>query len=139
MTHPTTYTSLELAKKVGVSYRQLDYWIRTGLVTSSIRDAAGSGSSRVFGQDDYTDLVVVKKLLDLGFDITAIRPVMLTIKGHPRKTEDQAAVVFDGQDTRVFGTWTEARKYAENLPACTIVKPRELAPNEQPSEQKEAS
>jgi DNA-binding transcriptional MerR regulator len=29
----------DVAKIVGISYRQLDYWARTGLVTPSVRDA----------------------------------------------------------------------------------------------------
>ena len=28
----------------GISYRQLDYWARTGLVVPSVRDASGSGT-----------------------------------------------------------------------------------------------
>ena len=31
----------------GISYRQLDYWARTGLVEPSIRTASGSGTSRL--------------------------------------------------------------------------------------------
>ena len=27
----------------GISYRQLDYWVRTGLVEPGVRGAAGSG------------------------------------------------------------------------------------------------
>jgi DNA-binding transcriptional MerR regulator len=30
----------------GISYRQLDYWARTGLVEPGVRGAAGSGSQR---------------------------------------------------------------------------------------------
>ena len=29
----------------GITYRQLDYWARTGLVVPSVRDASGSGRS----------------------------------------------------------------------------------------------
>ena len=31
----------------GITYRQLDYWARTGLVEPSIRAASGSGSQRL--------------------------------------------------------------------------------------------
>ena len=31
----------------GITYRQLDYWARTGLVEPGIRGAAGSGSQRL--------------------------------------------------------------------------------------------
>ena len=33
----------------GVTYRQLDYWARTGLVEPSVRAAHGSGSQRLYG------------------------------------------------------------------------------------------
>ena len=32
----------------GITYRQLDYWARTGLVDPSIRSATGSGSQRLY-------------------------------------------------------------------------------------------
>ena len=31
----------------GITYRQLDYWARTGLVVPSIRNADGSGTQRL--------------------------------------------------------------------------------------------
>lgn len=130
MTQPIAYTAPELAQAVGVTYRQLDYWIRTGMLTSSIRNAEGSGSSRMFSVDDYVDLLVVKRLLDLGFEIAAVRPIMQAIKEDERDTQDQAAVVYDGTTTHVCATWTEARKIAETLGACTIVRPNSLTPPE---------
>src|SRR5207245_3262537 len=41
------FGSTIVLKLTGVTYRQLDYWARTGLVGSSIRQAAGRGSRRV--------------------------------------------------------------------------------------------
>jgi hypothetical protein len=32
---------------VGITYRQLDYWARTGLVAPTLRGATGSGSHRL--------------------------------------------------------------------------------------------
>ena len=50
----------------GVTYRQLDYWTRTGLVTPSIKDAHGSGSQRLYSFQDLATLRVIKRLLDTG-------------------------------------------------------------------------
>jgi len=36
----------------GITYRQLDYWARTGLVQPTVRPAAGSGSQRLYGFRD---------------------------------------------------------------------------------------
>jgi DNA-binding transcriptional MerR regulator len=57
----------------GITYRQLDYWARTGLVEPSIRPAAGSGSQRLYSFRDILLLKVVKRLLDTGVSLQNIR------------------------------------------------------------------
>jgi DNA-binding transcriptional MerR regulator len=57
----------------GITYRQLDYWARTGLVEPGIRDARGSGSQRLYGFRDILVLKVVKRLLDTGVSLQNIR------------------------------------------------------------------
>ena len=58
---------------VGVTYRQLDYWARTGLVTPSVQAAAGSGSQRLYSFRDILALKIVKRLLDAGISLRNIR------------------------------------------------------------------
>lgn len=60
-------------KAVGITYRQLDYWDRTGLVSPSIRSAKGSGSQRLYSFRDILVLKVVKRLLDTGVSLQQIR------------------------------------------------------------------
>lgn len=57
----------------GITYRQLDYWARTGLVTPTIRDASGSGSQRLYGFRDILILRIVKRLIDTGVSLPNIR------------------------------------------------------------------
>jgi DNA-binding transcriptional MerR regulator len=57
---PTVY------KLVGITYRQLDYWARTGLVTPSVRAADGSGTQRLYSFTDVVELRIIKRLLDAG-------------------------------------------------------------------------
>ena len=57
----------------GISYRQLDYWARTGLVRPSVRDAGGSGTQRLYSFRDLLQLKVVKNLLDAGVSLQQIR------------------------------------------------------------------
>ena len=57
----------------GITYRQLDYWARTGLVAPSIRAAKGSGSQRLYSFRDILVLKVVKKLLDAGVSLQQVR------------------------------------------------------------------
>lgn len=57
----------------GITYRQLDYWARTGLVEPSVRPATGSGTQRLYGFRDILMLKVVKRLLDTGVSLQNIR------------------------------------------------------------------
>jgi DNA-binding transcriptional MerR regulator len=57
----------------GITYRQLDYWARTGLVEPSIRPANGSGSQRLYAFRDILVLRIVKRLIDTGVSLANIR------------------------------------------------------------------
>lgn len=57
----------------GITYRQLDYWARTGLVEPSIRSANGSGSQRLYSFRDILILRIVKRLIDTGVSLGNIR------------------------------------------------------------------
>lgn len=57
----------------GITYRQLDYWARTGLVEPSIRPASGSGSQRLYSFQDILVLRIVKRLIDTGVSLANIR------------------------------------------------------------------
>lgn len=57
----------------GITYRQLDYWARTGLVEPSIRADQGSGSQSLYSFRDILVLKVVKRLLDTGISLRQIR------------------------------------------------------------------
>ena len=57
----------------GITYRQLDYWARTGLVEPSIKPATGSGSQRLYDFRDILVLKIVKRLLDTGVSLQNIR------------------------------------------------------------------
>ncbi|MGR4009582.1 MerR family transcriptional regulator [Leucobacter sp. 1207-22] len=61
------------ARAAGITYRQLDYWARTGLVEPTVRSAKGSGSQRLYGFRDILVLKLVKRLLDTGISLQQIR------------------------------------------------------------------
>jgi DNA-binding transcriptional MerR regulator len=58
---------------VGITYRQLDYWARTGLAAPSVQRAEGSGSQRLYSFEDIVRLRVIKRLLDTGVSLERIR------------------------------------------------------------------
>ena len=67
------YRVPDVCRIVGISYRQLDYWARTDLVTPSVRDAHGSGSQRLYSFQDLVTLRVIKSLLDAGVSLQRVR------------------------------------------------------------------
>jgi DNA-binding transcriptional MerR regulator len=67
------YRVPEVCRIVGITYRQLDYWARTDLVTPSVRDATGSGSQRLYSFQDLVTLRVIKSLLDTGVSLQRVR------------------------------------------------------------------
>lgn len=58
---------------VGITYRQLDYWARTGLLEPSLAAAAGSGTKRRYSYHDTLELKVIKQLLDAGVSLQSAR------------------------------------------------------------------
>jgi DNA-binding transcriptional MerR regulator len=56
-----------------VTYRQLDYWARTDLVTPSITPATGSGSKRAYSYGDVLEVKVIKSLLNSGLSLARTR------------------------------------------------------------------
>jgi DNA-binding transcriptional MerR regulator len=84
----------------GITYRQLDYWARTGLVEPSIRSASGSGTQRLYSFTDVLVLKVVKRLLDAGISLQNIR----TAIGHlrARGVEDLAQLTLLSDGTTVY-------------------------------------
>ncbi|MFH1105157.1 MAG: MerR family transcriptional regulator [Actinomycetota bacterium] len=70
------YRAPQVCNIVGITYRQLDYWARTGLLRPSLQMAQGSGSQRVYSFGDIVQLRVVKRLLDAGMSLKKIRQAM---------------------------------------------------------------
>ena len=65
---------------VGITYRQLDYWARTGLLRPSLADAKGSGSQRLYSYRDLLELKVIKQLLDAGVKLQQARRAIACLR-----------------------------------------------------------
>lgn len=68
-----TYIATQVCALADVTYRQLDYWDRTGLVSPSATPASGTGSQREYTRDDVVRVLTVRALLDAGHSLAAIR------------------------------------------------------------------
>ena len=84
----------------GITYRQLDYWARTGLVEPSVRSASGSGTQRLYSFKDILVLKVVKRLLDTGVSLQNIRAAVGHLRA--RGVHDLAQVTLLSDGTTVY-------------------------------------
>ncbi len=84
----------------GITYRQLDYWARTGLVEASVREASGSGTQRLYSFRDILVLKIVKKLLDAGISLQNIRTAIATLRD--RGVEDLVQITLMSDGTTVY-------------------------------------
>ncbi|MFC4614708.1 MerR family transcriptional regulator [Cellulomonas algicola] len=94
------YRGPTACRAAGITYRQLDYWARTGLVEPSIRPATGSGTQRLYSFRDILVLKVVKRLLDTGVSLQQIR----TAVGHLRErgVDDLAQITLMSDGASVY-------------------------------------
>jgi DNA-binding transcriptional MerR regulator len=70
---PEGYRGPQVCKIVGITYRQLDHWDRTGLKSPSLVRAKGSGTQRLYSYQDVVDLRIIKQLLDAGVTLQRAR------------------------------------------------------------------
>ncbi len=80
----------------GITYRQLDYWARTGLVTPEIRAAGGSGTQRLYSFRDLLMLKVIKRLIDAGISLPQIRIAIGHLRERGVQDLTQVTLMSDG-------------------------------------------
>ena len=96
----TGYRGPTACSAAGITYRQLDYWARTGLVEPSVRGATGSGTQRLYGFRDILVLKVVKRLLDTGVSLQQIRVAVSHLR--ERGVEDLAQITLMSDGASVY-------------------------------------
>ncbi len=94
------YRGPTACKAAGITYRQLDYWARTGLVEPSVKAATGSGTQRLYGFRDILVLRVVKRLLDSGVSLQQIRSAVSTLR--ERGVEDLSRITLMSDGASVY-------------------------------------
>ena len=94
------YRVPDVCRLVGISYRQLDYWARTGLVSPSVREAGGSGTQRLYSFRDLVLLRTIKSLLDTGLSLQQIRKAVDFLRDRLGTEPTSVTLMSDG--TRIF-------------------------------------
>ena len=94
------YRGASACAAAGITYRQLDYWARTGLVEPTVRGATGSGSARLYGFKDILVLKIVKRLLDTGVSLQNIRSAVTHLR--ERGVEDLARITLMSDGASIY-------------------------------------
>jgi len=88
-----------------ITYRQLDYWARTGLVVPEIRTAGGSGTQRLYSFRDLLILKVIKRLIDAGISLQQIRTAIDHLRA--RGVDDLTEVTLMSDGVSVYECTTD--------------------------------
>lgn len=101
----TGYRGVQVCALAGITYRQLDYWCRSGLVEPSMAAAKGSGSQRLYTDLDLRVLLVISHLIRSGASLGAIRRngMVAQLRALDPDVWDDGLVVIT-TDGRVFPT-----------------------------------
>jgi DNA-binding transcriptional MerR regulator len=79
----------------GITYRQLDYWARTGLVQPSLQ--AQNSPQCLYSFRDILLLRLVKRLLDTGISLRQVRVAVKHMHGQQPSDLFQITIMSDGE------------------------------------------
>ena len=89
------YTSKEVCKITGISYRQLDYWDSSGFIQPSVARAKGTGTARMYSFVDLVCLRTARQLRDSGISLQKIRKSVSYLRSNfPELDSPLADLVF---------------------------------------------
>ncbi len=98
----TGFRSPQVCKIVGITYRQLDYWDRTGLLGPSLQEAMGSGTQRLYTFQDIVTLRVVKRLKDAGTSLHKIRSAFEQLEADIGEDWRERDITLLGDGTTIY-------------------------------------
>ncbi|MCQ3809857.1 MAG: MerR family transcriptional regulator [Acidimicrobiia bacterium] len=98
------FSSPQTVEIVDITYRQLDYWTRTGLVRSTAQAAVGSGSRRRYSYKDLLELKLIKRLLDEGIALQRVREVFDYLRDELGEDVASADLVINGNKSLLVRT-----------------------------------
>jgi DNA-binding transcriptional MerR regulator len=99
ITVQSSFSGPEVCRITGVTYRQVDYWARTELVTPSVAVATGSGSKRRYSYTDLVEVKVIKSLLDAGVSLARTRQAVACLREFLGVDLGSASLILSGTRT----------------------------------------
>jgi predicted RNase H-like HicB family nuclease len=115
----TGFGARAVLQLTGISYRQLDHWARTGLVRSSVKQASGRGSRRVYSFQDLVALRVVGQLREAGVSVQTIRKAVTYLKRHAKQPLSMLSLI--GLGKKVFALADDPSKLVEAAASGQVV------------------
>ncbi len=111
------FSTKTVAGLVDASVRQVDHWVRTGLLKPSAREASGKGSRRRFTFVDVVAMKVISKLRERGCSLPKIREAVRYLKKQYPEDSDsrmlaQLTLLTDGKKVYLL---TDERQIMEVL------------------------
>lgn len=108
------YRGPQTCKIVGITYRQLDYWTRTNLVSPSLQPAKGSGTQRLYSFNDLLQLKVIKNLTDAGASLQKVRQAIDFVRDNLADDWSKVTIVADGNGVYSLDTEEEVLDLLRN-------------------------
>jgi DNA-binding transcriptional MerR regulator len=109
------WTSVQVCRELGITYRQLDYWCRDGGV---VRAEPGSGSQRQFSDDEVARLRFVADMVKAGIRMSEARDALDSPIHMARLITDLERV------TSLARRWLRGQESAPGGPGSTQIQAR---------------
>jgi len=111
------YRAPQVCKLVGITYRQLDHWARTDLLSPSLRAARGSGTQRLYSYTDLVQLRIIKRLLDTGISLAKIRKAIDWLRSEMSEQDplNDSTLLSDGIDIWTSDNSDETQQYLMDI------------------------
>ena len=96
-----------ICRLAGVPRSTIDYWIRTGLVTPTVRDNPGRRRSRLWTVEDAVLARAIKVLRDAGCPVRVLSKARKFLEDQWKPLLGTHHLFWDGADLFRLGDWSE--------------------------------
>jgi MerR HTH family regulatory protein len=96
-----TVTSMELHRRTGATYRQVDYWMRKGFIVP-VKPAEGSGVALFYPESEVRVARAIRDYMKLGCE-KYVQELSVAVRNAERGTQ-RVAVAIDGTVSYSFPT-----------------------------------
>lgn len=97
--------SQAVCRWAGIPPSTLDYWVRTGLVSPSVRGSSGRRRTRLWSIQDAVSARAIKVLRDAGCPLQTLRRARKYLKQNWELALSGQLLYWDGQDLLGIGPW----------------------------------